>query len=142
MLADLEPEPGEANKQTLPLASCPSILPPLGQKAVDAQNFVFPTCKRGDGVLVCSFPEPGLLRAQLSCSWFLQSRNWNGDKDPGSQPASQSTYLLSTLQASPLEDVPKPTQVLKPFFAQRNGGSDSMGGCTRVTQHICDMETG
>lgn len=49
-------------------------------------------------MLGCSFSEPSLLGTQLSSSWFLQSRSWNEDEDPGRQSASQSTYLLSTLR--------------------------------------------
>lgn len=37
--ADLGPKPGEADKQALPLASCPSVLPPLGRQPVDSHWF-------------------------------------------------------------------------------------------------------
>lgn len=73
VVADLGPEPGKADKKALPLASCPSILPSLGREAVDSQNFVFPTCKKMMRYWSAVSMSPGLVRAQPSCSCFLQS---------------------------------------------------------------------
>lgn len=114
--ADLGPEPREADTQALPLDSCPSILPPLGCQLGDSESLGFPTCKRSDKVLVYKFlePRPGQSLVQL---WFLQSRSWNGDKDPAGQPASESTYPLSAFQASlpAVLRLPAQVRVLNPF---------------------------
>lgn len=111
---------------------------------MDSQRLGFPSCKE---VMVCSFHDPGsdqssaLIPVLLVPSIPTPGLEW-GQRP--SQSASEPSSPLSILQASAPVILRTPTEVrvLKPFCTLKNGGSERVGSCTRITQHMNNVEMG